>query len=310
MNTTMKRNHSTRKTISPVSHQNRAKGKKSDQKEIKKPKTPTSPSPHEEQQSQSESKIDNSAEEKPPAPPAITPFQNSQRSRAIKFIKDEKYVFLSIDIEQWEFNIRFITEIGLTIYRPSTDLLPQIKTQHIIVSEYKKNCNGRYVPNNKNNFAGGKSYMLSKNDTRDIINGVIKRCSQESTLVIVGHGVDGDIKALKYFGVDFPKNYEKLDTMEIWRETRKDGPCRLEVLLKLFNLPFGLLHNAGNDAYATMLLLLKLADPVVRERYKLEDAPTERELKMLTKAPKKNGNNKAPPTVNEPDEFINEMFET
>lgn len=163
-----------------------------------------------------------------------------------KWLKEESCVFVSIDVEQWERNTHLVTEIGIAVYRPSPTILPEIRVSHFIVSEYLSLLNGRFVEDNKSNFAYGKSLTLSKLECVQRVNNVIKALmAKYKRVVIVGHNVGGDVKALRAIGVAFPKVLDIADTMNLWRETRPVGPANLEALLKIFRVPYSFLHNAG-----------------------------------------------------------------
>lgn len=167
-------------------------------------------------------------------------------NNTIKQIKDIDAIFVSIDVEQWERNNHIVTEIGITTYHPSNHFIPEMRAAHFIVQEYLKLRNGRFVSDNKSNFAYGKSEVLPMSGCIKAINYVFSSLSAKyKNVVLVGHNVGGDIRALRKFGIEFPKAYSISDTESIWRETRPSGPSSLEALLQIFNIPYSFLHNAG-----------------------------------------------------------------
>lgn len=195
----------------------------------------------------------------------------------VKYFKERRKVFLALDLEQWEHNMRCLTEIGIAIYDSSqypadspSPFYPLIKCSHYIVEENKHRVNGTYVPDNMHNFSFGKSLLLSLNDCRKVVNSVFSELSATGRLVIVGHGVAGDINVLRRQGFSLPQKLEILDTSKIWRITRPYGFGSLDKVLEFFEIPHGLMHNAGNDAYLNLILYFVLCDPVVRKQKGIE----------------------------------------
>lgn len=244
-------------------------------------------------------------------------------------VQDPSKTFVSLDIEQFERNTSIVTEIGISVYLPPQPLdgngqsqstnnpipiIPDIRASHLIVKEHNRHRNGRFVEDNRYNFSFGKSVFLSQSGCVSLINQVLKQSmgsqkdlddsvklkEREMNLVLVGHNVKGDISALKAIGVEFPKNHQILDTQHIWRHTRKEGPCSLENLLKIFRVPYQFLHNAGNDAYLTLVILLKLCDPVVRASMRLNEPASQEEIDSYPKSSRKmRHKHPEPPTADE-----------
>lgn len=204
---------------------------------------------------------------------ADTPLENG-----INWLQERSKVFVAIDIEFWEVNHKFLTEIGIAVYDPtrllpgSNPLFPNIKSCHLVVSENKSKTNGRYVANNMFKYSYGETSVMSIKECRIVVNELLASLALGDNLVIVGHGVSGDIKKLKSNDFKFP-DHEVLDTMDIWRQTHKTGPGSLTALLEFFGIPHGLLHNAGNDAYLNMALFLSICDPYIRDIKGLDDSP-------------------------------------
>ena len=81
-------------------------------------------------------------------------------------------------------------------------------------------------------------------------------------IVLVGHGLSGDIKSLRHLGIDIyglPNMCETVDTKDLHSHLRKtDNGVSIKSLLSEFGLPYRYLHNAGNDAVYTMQALLAI----------------------------------------------------
>lgn len=185
-------------------------------------------------------------------------------------------VLFCIDVEAWEHNQRYVTEIGVSIYDPRYQelaLIPNIKTYHIVIAENRDVYNGEHVPDHRENFSGGTTYILSLNQTRSLLQDLVDHyfgpvfplhCS------LVGHDLRGDLKWFENIGVDIPNNVRKLDTQTLFSYTHGLDGASLKNALRTVNQPFSFLHNAGNDAYYTILLALKLCDPNVRELTRID----------------------------------------
>lgn len=204
-----------------------------------------------------------------------------QHKNVKKYLQDSMLVvlsdgcaLLSFDIEAWEQNTNNILEIGMSIYDPRNQkgaLIPIFKNIHIVVEEFENCHNGRFVPDRKNKFMGIDSIKMKLNDIRYFIQGIIDYYhSTNLALCFVGHSLEGDLTWLRSMGVDIPNTCE-IDTHTIFQYSRmKDQPTNLSSALLKVDIPHGYLHNAGNDAYYTLLLAFKLCDPKVRALYKLD----------------------------------------
>ncbi|KAH3676293.1 hypothetical protein WICMUC_002089 [Wickerhamomyces mucosus] len=175
--------------------------------------------------------------------------------------------FISIDIEAFELENSKITEIGVSIYDPlkeATSMFPNFINIHILVKDYLHLRNGRFVEDNKDKFLCGSSVILTKDESLKFIQAIIDHyCIRRYEKfgmngILVGHNVPGDIKWLKQLGIHFPRNVKTLDTQIIFNLTNKS--LSLGKILRMLNVPHSFLHNAGNDAYFTLSLLLKLLD--------------------------------------------------
>lgn len=168
-----------------------------------------------------------------------------------------------------------VTEIGVAIYDPRGQemaLSPHIKSYHIVIEENIQGKYDRYVPvegkyitSEGHNFNGVLSYMLTQYEAISLMNHLIEEYFQvPMPCMIVGHSVRGDIRWLNELGVQMPYGAPVLDTQEMYALTRgKDGSSLKNALLDI-GQPYAYLHNAGNDSFYTLLLAMKLCDPLVR----------------------------------------------
>lgn len=191
----------------------------------------------------------------------------------------QKAILFSIDIEAWEINNQTVTEIGISIYDPrrngSFNLVPNFTKLHIRILENMHRVNGKYVVDHALNFVGEPTLILSMQDSVILIQSLFDyffKSPNDDGLetYLVGHGLPGDIKWLSSIGINFPPKYATLDTLEILKITHGKHNLSLGNALRKLDLPHVFLHNAGNDAYYTLLLCLKLLDPGVRSLYQLD----------------------------------------
>lgn len=210
--------------------------------------------------------------------------KKSMLANGINWLLDRSKVFVAIDLELFEFNNNYLTEIGIAVYDPTgmpknrpNPILPKIKCCHFIVKENKRKVNGRFVPNNMYNFSYGESVIMSMDDCKTAVNIILSTLAKDDNMVIVGHGVDGDISVLMKEGFSVPK-HQVLDTSTMWRMTRKEGFGSLEKLLEFFEIPHALMHNAGNDAFLSLCLYFALCDPEIRREKRLDEPQPQEEI--------------------------------
>lgn len=194
----------------------------------------------------------------------------------IKDVFDRGMCLISIDFEALE-GTNKITEVGVSVYDPWNSkggLLPFIQLVHVIIRENQHLYNRNYVPNHKENFNGGRSLVMGLQEVADSILKLIARNSFQELppglgVCIVGHGLTNDLKWLQQMGVDIG-NADTIDTQELLCYTHGHKKASLEHALRLVRQPFAFLHNAGNDAYYTLLLCLCLSDPFYRVQSQID----------------------------------------
>ncbi|KAI5970776.1 hypothetical protein CANMA_000195 [Candida margitis] len=201
-------------------------------------------------------------------------------------IINRQAILFSIDIEAWELNNRTITEIGVAIYDPRRQgtncIVPNFTKLHIRVLENMHRLNGKFVVDHALHFIGEPTLILNMYDAVVLIQSLFDYFfkphgsnnnddnDDELQTYLVGHEVSGDIKWLSSLGIQFPPKLPTLDTLQIVKITHGQQNLSLGKSLRKLDLPHVFLHNAGNDAYYTLLLCLKLMDPGVRSLYKLD----------------------------------------
>ncbi|RCK65397.1 Good for full DBP5 activity protein 2 [Candida viswanathii] len=196
----------------------------------------------------------------------------------IRQVYGRSAILFALDVEAWELNTHVVTEIGIAIYDPrdqQVSLVPSTTQIHIRIKENMDKVNGRYVPNHATNFIGDATYVMTQADaamfTQSLVNyyfGKIRLTGYACYLV--GHDLKGDLQWMNSLGVSFPLEYQVMDTNHLFRISHGNTNISLKRALLGVGIPYAYLHNAGNDAYYTLLLAMKLCDPQSRTRYALD----------------------------------------
>lgn len=185
---------------------------------------------------------------------------------------------LAFDVEAFEHNQKFLLELGAAVYeipQDSASAPPTIEPFHFVMKENVKKKNGKFCANNRDNYSFGKSKFLPTNQVFSWLLGQMKKPGTG----IIGHNVSADLRYLeqaknfKETGARFPvpcdtpfhqkyfKGLSIFDTQAIFREVHlRPHEEKLEKLLIHYGIPHNYLHNAGNDAYFTLMTALKLVD--------------------------------------------------
>ncbi|KAI8968164.1 hypothetical protein BDF20DRAFT_164262 [Mycotypha africana] len=190
---------------------------------------------------------------------------------ARSLVNSNQYIFYSIDIEAYEKDHSILLEIGWSTYDSKLD---QFRDQHYINDNYRHLRNGTFVEDEKENFSFGTSVWCSLKkalgELRKDLDWAVKR---DGGFVLVGHGFDTDLKYLQQQKFMWPTsdggqtlnvtesaNITILNTDILYAASINNlhNPPSLGRTLNLFNVDTWHLHNAGNDAHYTMLLLLIL----------------------------------------------------
>lgn len=127
-------------------------------------------------------------------------------------------VFVAIDIEDFEWNHKLITEVGITtldtrhlqglcLDNKIAAWRAQIHTRHLIVREYNhpKFVNKRFCHGCPYDFDFGQSEVVSLNKVKSRLTGICQKATWEHgqyrPMILVGHALIGDIHSLAKLGV-------------------------------------------------------------------------------------------------------------
>lgn len=189
----------------------------------------------------------------------------------MKAVFGRRSILFCIDVEAWEVNTKVVTELGIAIYDPrkqANALIPDIKLIHIVIKENMKRKNGRFVPEHSRNYNGKTTYILPQAEAVRFVQSLIQYYfidkAHKRQCYLVGHDVRGDIEWMKKLGIQFPTNIDSLDTQKLYAASHGMKGASLKNALRSADIPHAFLHNAGNDAYYTLALALKLCDPQSR----------------------------------------------
>ena len=206
-------------------------------------------------------------------------------------------VFMSIDIEAFEFNQKLVTEIGIS----SLDMLDllrlqledeeinwveQIRARHFRVSEHAHLRNKSHVQGHPDKFGFGKSEWISKRDIRAVVEDCFNlrspRRRHEPPIVLVGHNLPADVKYLEELGVNLSQFItDSIDTADLFKYLRrKFNGTALGNLLLEYGVAARHLHNAGNDAYYTLRVMIVMAVDDDSKKKTEEDWETEKEKRI------------------------------
>lgn len=208
-------------------------------------------------------------------------------SRVLTSVQTRNVICMSIDIEAWEKNPKIITEIGISIWDPRIESgqysisSPSFDNHHILINESLALRNTQFMPDHKHQYLMGKSKIMSMKQCQVFIQELIDEYmipdadAPESEpgyeRAFVGHGFSGDLKWLQSLNLRIPENIPVFDTMKIFQSMYGSTGSGLGKALRLLQIPHAYMHNAGNDAYYTLRLLLHMCDIEKRKLLGLDD---------------------------------------
>ncbi|KAI8393669.1 uncharacterized protein BYT42DRAFT_488932 [Radiomyces spectabilis] len=191
---------------------------------------------------------------------------------AKNLVQAKQHVFISIDIEAYEIDHSILLEIGWSMYDSKND---KYLDQHYLNNAYRHLNNGKYVDDMKLRFMFGTSVWCNfKQALAELRKDLDWAVARDGGFVLVGHGLDSDLKYLRKQNFMWPGRPGQPDTMDvsqsavvtilntdtIFGATIRDmhNPPSLGRTLTLLNIDTWCLHNAGNDAHYTLVLLMAL----------------------------------------------------
>ena len=192
-------------------------------------------------------------------------------------------MFISVDVEAFEFDQKRITEIGVSTLETvdlygippgnhGKDWAAKINARHFRILEHGHLLNKVHVEGCPDKFNFGQSEWIHARDVKS----TLERCfvpsipplwalgtftQQPCKVVLVAHNAAADIKYLAELGFNVTEKISDcIDTEDIYRVVRREiHSCALSTLLLQYRIAASHLHNAGNDANYTLRVMVAIA---------------------------------------------------
>ncbi|CAG7853858.1 SubName: Full=Uncharacterized protein {ECO:0000313/EMBL:CCA70136.1} [Serendipita indica DSM 11827] len=216
--------------------------------------------------------------------------------------KAKDKTFLAIDFEWAERDPSSILEFGYAALRArhlvKTGNWPPVpednyRRGHFVVAEHVDVVANKHCPTFPRSYAFGHTHVVPKHQFRHIIQSIIDSLAspdsqtQANDLVLVAHGISGDLKRLNELQIRLPSNVLILDTSSFERElfrigkgaTTTDTATRqsrqagstlsLSNLLRSLNADTATFrfHNSGNDSFGALMCLQLLLEQNTTSKY-------------------------------------------
>lgn len=180
--------------------------------------------------------------------------ERQEFDRASNLLRDfinEKVVSIDFEFFIKKDNTYDVTELGITFNE-------QGKTQsfHFLVEEHYGKKKNKAL---QQRFDFGKTEIIQEKQIPKLI-----EMAMVNAQYVLFHEQREDYEILNQMGIKIPKEVTVIDTqLSYKRYFRQKGSVpngeKLESLLSMFKMPYTNLHNAGNDAYLTLMLLQKMS---------------------------------------------------
>ena len=186
-------------------------------------------------------------------------------------------LFVSVDVEAFEYNQRLITEVGISTLdtkdlvgiQPGvrgSNWVGKIRSHHFRVREHGHLLNKNHVEGCPGKFDFGESGWISIKDVSAVLEEYchptwLSHCDEKYKVVLVGHDVSADIRYFNKIGLDIVEMVSDcLDTSNLYKASNRDNrQYSLSALLLRYGIAARNLHNAGNDARFTLYVMVAIA---------------------------------------------------
>ncbi len=188
-------------------------------------------------------------------------------------------IIVGLDIEWYEHNSRYITELGVSVLDPlrvqdwtsAWSVLQTLHTQHVRIQANAHLINSELCAGHPEKFQFGKTSFVTSRGATTLLRHSFTHFDQHGQLrpvIFLGHAVENDVKMIKErFGFDLEalgSIVATVDTQILAVDTGRAPPGRpkkLTDLLSSFGVRELYLHNAGNDIVCTFLAAMMMAIP-------------------------------------------------
>ncbi|KAJ3152844.1 hypothetical protein HDU89_001049 [Geranomyces variabilis] len=172
----------------------------------------------------------------------------------------QDHIFIALDIEAWEQDHDNLTEIGWTMWDPRKPASSALVAKHFIIKENLKYRNSIWVPDHRLDYLHGESRECSLDDTLAHLMVDMKN----RNIALVGHDIRRDLDFLKAWGYDLKKYCQAIhDTRDLYLVVSGKDKASLQTMCTDLAISTRYMHNAGNDAYATMMALMKMVKKLI-----------------------------------------------
>ena len=184
--------------------------------------------------------------EKRAAGPQAVPYHNYIQNALAQGIP-----LIAMDLE-WN-GKRPVTEIGLAILHNGTVTHHNIKT----VNSRNKVSTSYY---GDRRFIHGETQEMSSPDAKMWLGELLAQPN-----LIIGHAFRGDMLQLSRWGFNLPSEIRVVDTAKWWKAVCPPNLRSLDFLAARYGIDFDVKHCAGNDAYVTLQVALRMSEEFGRE---------------------------------------------
>ncbi|KAL8670541.1 MAG: hypothetical protein Q9168_004920 [Polycauliona sp. 1 TL-2023] len=186
-------------------------------------------------------------------------------------------LFVSVDVEAFEYNQRLITEVGISTLdtkalvgiQPGvrgSNWVGKIRSHHFRVREHGHLLNKDHVEGCPGKFDFGESGWISIKDVSKVLEEYchparVSHSCETYKVVLVGHDVSADIRYFNKIGLDIVEFFSDcIDTSNLYKALNRDNrQYSLSALLLRYGIAARNLHNAGNDARFTLYVMVAIA---------------------------------------------------
>ena len=170
-------------------------------------------------------------------------------------IHNPSITLVSIDLE-WN-EKQEITEVGiawissLAVFN-SCDLHPQCR--HLVVREQSS----QYFEDRSHLFRYGKSEKVLPVLIDELLGDQFKQFATDGEVTLIGHTINVDLSILATAGINLPPMAVCDIALAFQALSKGSHVIKLADILRYYCIPFTDLHNAGNDAYLTLVAFISL----------------------------------------------------
>ncbi|KAF2825491.1 hypothetical protein CC86DRAFT_407700 [Ophiobolus disseminans] len=188
-------------------------------------------------------------------------------------------IIVGLDVEWWEYDKGFITELGVSIIDPRfvTDwtspwkVLETMVTQHVRIKSNAHMVNRDLCKGHPDKFEFGKTSFVNVEQAKEMLRCSFLRFDTHGCprpVIFVGHAVDNDASIIKK---EFGLNLEALDILVATIDTQVlaaeiglvqgTRTPKLSDLLAKYKISEPYLHNGGNDIACTIIAAVFMCSP-------------------------------------------------